>query len=181
MDNNVCGIIRIKVGSKQEHFPVDNNICGIIRIMVGSKQEHVAVDNNVCGIIRIYGVGSFLLQTNFDITVASEIMAILALTSGFRDMRKRLGRIVVASSKAGNPVTADDLVSEDSISNNGCLTCRFAISSSILCIFMMTTASMDLFPYPSPFRLLCAWVSRVCACRSMSQSVFFSHCVCHSK
>ena len=38
-------------------------------------------------------------------------MAILALTSGLRDMRERLGKMVVASSKAGQPVTADDLVS----------------------------------------------------------------------
>ncbi|KAL8598262.1 C-1-tetrahydrofolate synthase, cytoplasmic [Nucella lapillus] len=48
-------------------------------------------------------------ETQFDITVASEIMAILALTSDLRDMRLRLGKMVVASSKAGHPVTADDL------------------------------------------------------------------------
>lgn len=45
----------------------------------------------------------------FDITVASEIMAILALTTDLKDMRERLGRIVVASNKNGEPVTADDL------------------------------------------------------------------------
>lgn len=45
----------------------------------------------------------------FDITVASEIMAILALTTDLEDMRKRLGKIVVASNKNGEPVTADDL------------------------------------------------------------------------
>ena len=38
-------------------------------------------------------------------------MAVLALTSDLRDMRERLGKMVVASSKAGRPVTADDLVS----------------------------------------------------------------------
>ena len=38
-------------------------------------------------------------------------MAILALTSSLADMRDRLGKIVVASSKDGVPVTADDLVS----------------------------------------------------------------------
>ncbi|KAK7103817.1 C-1-tetrahydrofolate synthase, cytoplasmic-like [Littorina saxatilis] len=48
-------------------------------------------------------------ETQFDITVASEIMAILALTSDLRDMRERLGKMVVASSKAGHPITADDL------------------------------------------------------------------------
>ena len=54
-----------------------------------------------------------MVQCQFDITVASEIMAILALTSSLADMRDRLGKIVVASSKDGVPVTADDLVSID--------------------------------------------------------------------
>ncbi len=48
-------------------------------------------------------------ESGFDITVASEIMAILALTSGLADMRRRLGRMVLAFSRAGEPVTADDL------------------------------------------------------------------------
>jgi len=47
--------------------------------------------------------------TGFDITVASEIMAILALTKSLQDMRERLGNIVVALSRAEEPVTADDL------------------------------------------------------------------------
>lgn len=49
-------------------------------------------------------------QCQFDITVASEIMAILALTTSLQDMRERLGNMVVASSKQGDPITADDLV-----------------------------------------------------------------------
>ena len=48
-------------------------------------------------------------ESGFDITVASEIMAILALTSGLADMRRRLGRMVLALNRAGEPVTADDL------------------------------------------------------------------------
>lgn len=48
-------------------------------------------------------------QTAFDISVASECMAILALSSDLADMRERLGRIVVATSKSGEPVTADDI------------------------------------------------------------------------
>ncbi len=48
-------------------------------------------------------------QTGFDITVASEIMAILALCSDLKDIRKRLGRIVIGTSKKGKPVTAEDL------------------------------------------------------------------------
>ena len=48
-------------------------------------------------------------ETGFDITVASEIMAILALTTGLADMRERLGNMVVGQSRAGDAVTADDL------------------------------------------------------------------------
>src|SRR5439155_4444416 len=44
-----------------------------------------------------------------DITVASEIMAILDLTTSLEDMRDRLGRMVVATSKKGEAVTAEDL------------------------------------------------------------------------
>jgi len=48
-------------------------------------------------------------ESGFDISVASEVMAILALTSGIQDIRQRLGRIIVAYNTDGEPVTADDL------------------------------------------------------------------------
>ncbi len=48
-------------------------------------------------------------ETGFDITAASEVMAILALSSSLRDMRERLGRIVVASDTRGDPITAEDI------------------------------------------------------------------------
>lgn len=48
-------------------------------------------------------------QDGFVITAASEVMAVFALASDLRDLRTRLGRIVVASTRAGDPVTADDL------------------------------------------------------------------------
>ncbi len=48
-------------------------------------------------------------KASFDITVASEVMAILALTTGLQDLRKRFGRMVVAYSRKGKPVTCDDL------------------------------------------------------------------------
>ncbi len=43
------------------------------------------------------------------ITVASEVMAILALASDLRDLRARLGKIVLATKKDGTPITAEDL------------------------------------------------------------------------
>lgn len=58
------------------------------------------------------GVGKaekFPRDTGFDITVASEIMAVLALTTSMSDLRERLGAMVVGMSRSGAPVTADDL------------------------------------------------------------------------
>ncbi|TNN68486.1 Monofunctional C1-tetrahydrofolate synthase, mitochondrial [Liparis tanakae] len=48
-------------------------------------------------------------ETGFDIAVASEIMAILALADGLEDMRTRLARMVVGTSRSGQPVSAEDL------------------------------------------------------------------------
>jgi formate--tetrahydrofolate ligase len=62
-----------------------------IKIGLGSKDDGIPRDSG------------------FDITVASEIMAILALSSNLKDLRKRLGRIVVAHTHDGNPLTCEDL------------------------------------------------------------------------
>ena len=59
-----------------------------IRISVGEKTERT---------------------TQFDIAVASEVMAILALATSYDDLRQRLGRIIVGRTKSGTPVTAEDL------------------------------------------------------------------------
>jgi len=48
-------------------------------------------------------------QSQFVITVASEVMAILALASDLKDLRARLGRIVLATRRDGTPITAEDL------------------------------------------------------------------------
>ena len=59
-----------------------------IRVAVGSKHERA---------------------TQFDIAVASEVMAILALSASYDDLRMRLGRIIVGRTKDGAPITAEDL------------------------------------------------------------------------
>jgi formyltetrahydrofolate synthetase len=48
-------------------------------------------------------------RTGFNIAVASEVMAILALTTGLEDMRERLGRMVIGMNRRGEAVTAEDL------------------------------------------------------------------------
>jgi formate--tetrahydrofolate ligase len=61
----------------------------------------------------VVGVGGrqngYPRETGFDITVASEVMAILALADDLEDLRARLGRIVVAYTYDGKPVTGEDL------------------------------------------------------------------------
>ncbi len=61
----------------------------------------------------IIGLGSrkdgFMMNSNFAIAVSSEVMAILAVANDLKDMRERMGKIVVAYDKRGNPVTTEDL------------------------------------------------------------------------
>jgi formyltetrahydrofolate synthetase len=51
----------------------------------------------------------FLMESGFQITVSSELMAILSIVRDLKDLRERLGKITIAYDKKGNPVTADDL------------------------------------------------------------------------
>lgn len=53
--------------------------------------------------------GGVLRETGFDIAVASEVMAILALTTSLRDMRERFGRIVIGLTHDRKPVTAEQI------------------------------------------------------------------------
>lgn len=61
----------------------------------------------------IIGIGTkndgFMMKSGFAIAVSSEIMAILAVSKDLKDMRERMGRIVVAYDRTGNPVTTEDL------------------------------------------------------------------------
>jgi len=61
----------------------------------------------------IIGLGGrsdgFTMQSKFGIAVSSEIMAILAVANDLKDMRERIGKIVVAYDKTGKPVTTSDL------------------------------------------------------------------------
>jgi len=61
----------------------------------------------------IIGIGEktdgFMMNSGFAIAVSSEIMAILAVSTDLEDMRKRMGKIVVAYDKSGKPVTTEDL------------------------------------------------------------------------
>ncbi len=95
---------------------LDNNICKGNPLNIDSNtitwRRVVDVSDRFLRSIKV-GLGDkdngFERDTGFDITVASEVMAILALASSVKDLRKRLGKIVVAYGYNGKPVTAEDL------------------------------------------------------------------------
>jgi formyltetrahydrofolate synthetase len=61
----------------------------------------------------IIGIGGkmdgFMMESGFQITVSSELMAILSIARDLKDLRERIGQVTIAYDKKGNPVTADDL------------------------------------------------------------------------
>src|SRR5271163_4289887 len=85
----------------------------------------------------------FTRSTGFDITVASEIMAILALATDLADMRDRLGRMVIGSNHAGEPITADD------IGCSGALT--VLMKDTIMPNLMQTIEGTPAFVHAGPF------------------------------
>ncbi|KAJ1920321.1 tetrahydrofolate synthase [Mycoemilia scoparia] len=82
-------------------------------------------------------------QTGFDIAVASEIMAVLALSTSLSDMRERFGRMVVAVSKSGEAITADD------IGITGALT--VLMKDAINPTLMQTLEGTPVFVHAGPF------------------------------
>jgi len=85
-----------------------------LRIDAGSITWPRTLDVNARELrYTVIGLGGkahgFPRENQFVITAASEIMAVLALAEDLRDLRARLGRIVVADSADGKPVTAEDL------------------------------------------------------------------------
>ncbi|KAH8671363.1 formate-tetrahydrofolate ligase [Xylariales sp. PMI_506] len=82
-------------------------------------------------------------ETGFDISVASECMAILAMSTSLADMRDRLGRMVVATSRAGDPVTCDD------IGAGGALTAL--MKDAIKPNLMQTLEGTPVFVHAGPF------------------------------
>jgi formyltetrahydrofolate synthetase len=79
----------------------------------------------------------------FDITVASEIMAVLALTTGLKDMRERLGAMVVGYSRKGEAVTCDDLGVAGA--------CTVLMRDAIMPTLMQTAEKTPVLVHAGPF------------------------------
>jgi formate--tetrahydrofolate ligase len=82
-------------------------------------------------------------ETGFDISVASEVMAILALASDLQDLRKRLARIIVAQTWDGEPVTAEDLKAAGAM----CVLLKDALMPNL----MQTLENTPVFVHAGPF------------------------------
>src|SRR3989339_664420 len=66
--------------------------------------------NIIIGIDGVNGkTDGYMMKSKFGIAVSSEVMAILAVAKDLKDMRERMGKIVVAYTKTGKPVTTEDL------------------------------------------------------------------------
>lgn len=94
-------------------------------------------------------------KTGFDISVASECMAILALCTSLKDMRERLGNMVVAASKAGEPITCEDI---------GCAGALTALlKDAIKPNIMQTLEGTPVFVHAGPFANISIGASSVLA------------------
>lgn len=95
--------------------------------------------------------------TGFDISVASECMAVLALSNDLPDMRERLGRMVIGTSRSGDPVTCDD------IGAGGALTAL--MKDAIKPNLMQTLEGTPVFVHAGPFANISIGASSVIADR----------------
>jgi formate--tetrahydrofolate ligase len=82
-------------------------------------------------------------QTGFDITAASEVMAVLALATSLQDLRARLGRIVVGYTQDSEPVTAEQLHAAGAM----CVLLREAIKPNLMQTVEQTPALIHCGPF----------------------------------
>jgi formate--tetrahydrofolate ligase len=102
--NLLAAMIDNHVHHNDDFFNVDRHSVTWRRVLDVNDR---ALRNVITGMgVREDGV---IRQSGFDITAASEVMAIIALATSLRDMRERLGRIVIGSTTDDRPITAEDL------------------------------------------------------------------------
>ena len=89
------------------------------------------------------GENRVVRETGFDITVASEVMAILALASDLKDLRQRLRRIIVAQTWDGQPVTAEQLRAAGAMA--------VLLKEALMPNLMQTLENTPVFVHAGPF------------------------------
>ena len=155
------------------HFTGDIHAVGTAHNLLAAMTENHVIHGNELGIDRLTwrrvseipdrnlrhvevglgGIGYLKRETGFDITVASEIMAILALASGMADLKERLGRVVVGFTKEGRPVTARDVKAVGAMA----LLLREAVQPNLV----QTLEGQPVFIHTGPFANLAAGTNSV--------------------
>ncbi|HVD45041.1 MAG TPA: formate--tetrahydrofolate ligase [Rubrobacter sp.] len=103
-NNLLAAMVDNHIQHHDDFFHVDRHSVTWRRVMDVNDR---ALRNIITGLgLRADGVPR---ETGFDITAASEVMAILALATSLQDLRGRLGRIVIGNDTDGNPIMAEDL------------------------------------------------------------------------
>jgi formate--tetrahydrofolate ligase len=103
-NNQLAAMVDNHIHHHDDFFHVDRHSVTWRRVMDVNDR---ALRNIITGLgLRADGVPR---ETGFDITAASEVMAILALATSLQDLRGRLGRIVIGNDTDGNPIMAEDL------------------------------------------------------------------------
>ena len=97
-------------------------------------------------------------ETGFDITAASEVMAILCLADGIPDLKARLGRIVVGYSAAGTPVTATDVKAVGAMAA--------LLKEAIKPNLVQTTEGVPAFVHGGPFANIAHGTNSIAATRA---------------
>jgi len=117
---NAHNLAMVAVTSRMQHeFNYDDETLakkGLKRLNIDPRNVEMKWVMDFCAqALRdiLIGVGGkmdgFMMQSGFAISVSSEIMAILSVFSDLKDLRERIGRVVVAYDKQGKPVTTTDL------------------------------------------------------------------------
>lgn len=120
------------------------NALGIDQKSVALKRVVDLNDRSLRDIVIALGDGNGMTrQSGFNIAVSSEVMACLALADDLRDLRARLGRIVVGFTRDGAPITADDL----KVAGSMAAVMRDAINPTM----MQTTEGGLAFVHAGPF------------------------------
>ena len=109
---------------------MDHNDRALRMVTIGNNEEGKTING-------------YQREDGFDITAASELMAILALASDLQDLRQRIGRIVVAYNLDGEPVTTEDL----QVAGAMTVTMKFAINPTL----MQTLEGVPTFVHSGPF------------------------------
>ncbi len=100
--HNLCAAFLDNALKRKNRLNIDPDTITWNRVV--DLNDRWALEQVVVGLAE-----GFVRKTGFDISVASELMAVLGLSSGLKDLRERVGRCVVGYTYDGKPVTAEDL------------------------------------------------------------------------